>query len=139
MPDAKDFEDGLIAEMRANGGQVTSGPLAGHPLLVMTCTGARSGRLRRSILTWHREGDDFIVAGTAGGAPVDPAWVKNIEVNPDVTIEQGNATFPARASIVDDPERIDLWRRHIEALPWFAAYPDQAGRDIPMIRIRPTR
>ncbi len=139
MPDATDFDDGLIAEMRANGGEVTSGPLAGHPLLVMTCTGARSGRPRRAILTWHRDGDDYIVAGTAGGAPTDPAWVKNVQAHPDVMIEQGTTTFPARASIVDGPARAALWERHVAALPWFAAYPEQAGRDIPMIRLTPSR
>ncbi len=26
------FEDGLIADMHANGGRVTTGPLAGHPI-----------------------------------------------------------------------------------------------------------
>ena len=32
MTDAAAWEDQLIAEMRANGGKVDSGPLAGHPL-----------------------------------------------------------------------------------------------------------
>jgi hypothetical protein len=40
MADADAWEDQLIAEMRAHDGQVTSGPLAGHPLLIMTSTGA---------------------------------------------------------------------------------------------------
>lgn len=30
-----------------------------------------------------------------------------------------------------------LWDQHVAALPWFAAYPERAGRDIPMVQIRP--
>ena len=92
MPDVESnpWEDALIADMRAHDGAVTSGPLAGHPLLLMTATGAKSGQPRRSILTYSRDGDDYIVAGTAGGAPTDPVWVNNVRVNPRVSIEIAN-------------------------------------------------
>ena len=51
MPDTNDFENALLADMRAHDGQVTSGPMAGHPLLIMTSTGAQTGEPRRAILT----------------------------------------------------------------------------------------
>ena len=133
---AVSFEDTLIEDMRAHDGRVTQGPLAGHPLLVMWSTGARSGEPRRSVLTWSRDGHDYIVAGTAGGSPKDPAWVHNIAANPDVTIEVGTRTYAATARI-DESDRARLWDQHVAALPWFAAYPEQVGRDIPMIRITP--
>ena len=44
------FENAMIEEMRANDGAVT-GPLAGHPLLILNSTGAKSGKERRAILT----------------------------------------------------------------------------------------
>jgi deazaflavin-dependent oxidoreductase (nitroreductase family) len=138
MTDVKNWEDQLIAEMRANDGKVTQGPLAGHPLLIMTSRGARSGEERRAILTWHRDGDDYIVAGTAGGSKKDPVWVRNIEADPDVELEVGNERSAATASIVqDDAERRRLWDDHVRALPWFADYPAQTGRVIPMIRLTP--
>jgi deazaflavin-dependent oxidoreductase (nitroreductase family) len=135
MADEASFEDALIKDMRANGGAVTGGPLKGHPLLVMTSTGVKSGKPRRAILTWSRDGDAYVVAGTAGGSPKDPSWVRNLLADPSVTVETGNRTFAARASIVDETERPTLWDRHVAALPWFAAYPAQTGRDIPMFRI----
>jgi deazaflavin-dependent oxidoreductase (nitroreductase family) len=132
-----DFESQLLADMRANGGKVTSGPLAGHPLLVLTSTGAKSGQPRQSILTWSRDGEDYVVAGTAGGSPSVPAWVHNVTANPDVTIETGNTTFAGQAeTIVDGPERDRLWTQHVAALPWFTDYPAQTGRVIPMVRLR---
>ena len=140
MPDAdaNAWEDRLIAEMRANDGEVRNGPLAGHPLLVMTSTGARSGEPRRAILTYHKDGDDYVVAGTAGGAPTKPSWVYNVDADPDVTIEVGNKEVRARASVVDKGvERDRLWNDHVQRLPWFADYPAQTGRVIPMIRLTP--
>lgn len=137
MTDTAAWEDQLIAEMRANDGKVTSGPLAGHPLLIMTSRGAKSGAARRSILTFHRDGDDYIVAGTAGGSRKDPAWIHNLQADPDVDVEVANQRFDATASIVDDAgERDRLWDDHVRALPWFADYPAQTGRVIPMVRIR---
>jgi len=131
------FEDGLIADMRAHDGQVTSGPLAGHPLLVMTNIGAKSGLPRRAILTYSLDGGDYIVAGTAGGSSSDPSWLPNVRVHPDVEIETGNRRFSARATTIETgPERDRLWDQHVAALPWFAGYPDQTGRVIPMVRLQ---
>jgi deazaflavin-dependent oxidoreductase (nitroreductase family) len=136
MTDAKAFEDALVAEMRANDGKVVSGPLAGHPLLVMTSKGAKTGAPRRAILTYHRDGDDYMVAGTASGAPTTPGWVHNVQADPHVDIEVDDGRFEATASIVEGPERDRLWNDHVKALPWFADYPAQTGgRLIPMIRL----
>ena len=139
-PDANSWEESLIADLRANGGRPSAGPLAGHPLLIMTSTGATSGLARRAILTYTRDGEDYVVAGTKGGAPTDPAWVANVRANPAVRLEVDNETFLATATVIaDGPERQRLWDRHAEELPWFAPYPEQAGRVIPMVRLTPRR
>lgn len=136
---ANAFEDQLIADMRANDGAVTSGPLAGHPLLVMISRGAKSGEDRRAILTFSRDDGDYVVAGTANGAPTDPAWVSNVAVTPTVDIEAENRTFQASATVVaDGPDRDRLWRQHVERLPWFGDYEQSAGRVIPMVRLTPS-
>lgn len=130
------WEDQLIAEMRANGGVVTQGPLAGHPLLIMTSQGAKSGEPRRAILTYSRDRGDYIVAGTAGGAPTTPAWVHNLEASPKAKVEAGTDTFDVTAEVIKDgPERDRLWTQHVETLPWFAPYPEQSGRVIPVVRL----
>ncbi len=133
------FENAMIADMRAHDGAVTAGPMTGQPLLVLTATGARSGQARRSILTYTRDGGDYIVAGTAGGAPTDPAWVANLRATPVVSVEVAGMTVPATATVLDDgPERDRLWEQHEAALPWFAEYPAKTGRLIPMVRLTPT-
>ena len=131
------FEDAVIADMRANDGNVTTGPLAGHPLLVMTSSGARTSEPRRALLTFSRDGGDYVVAGTAGGSPTAPAWVANLREHPEVQVEAENRTFAATATIVEGDERDRLWDQHVERLPWFAGYPAQTGRRIPVIRLTP--
>ncbi len=135
--DPSSFEDDLIADMRANGGVVTAGPLAGHPLLIMTSRGARTGQARRAILTFTRDGVDHVVAASNGGATTDPAWLLNLQADPGVTVEAEGRTFEARASITDDADRDRLWTRHVEALPQFGEYPETSGRVIPMVRLTP--
>ena len=134
---ASRFEDDLLANWRENGGIVTIGPLAGHPLLVMTSTGSKSGDARRAILTFSRDGAAYVVAGTAGGSPTEPAWLRNVAADPDVTIEAEGRTFKATAAVTDPTERDRLWLQHVAALPHFADYPKQTGRVIPMVRLTP--
>ena len=135
--DPKAFENAIIDDMRANGGAVTSGPLAGHPILILTSKGAKTDEPRRALLTFSRDGDDFVVAGSAGGSPTDPGWVRNVQVNPDVALEAEDRRFEATATVVDGSERDRLWDQHVAALPHFAEYPKTAGRVIPMVRITP--
>ena len=137
--DEQSWEQALMAEMREHEGRPTSGPLAGHPLMVMQGRGAKTGEPRHAILTYSRDGEDYVVAGTAGGSTVAPAWVANMRAYPDVTLEIGKRSFPARSTIVEDEaERARLWDAHVAALPWFAEYPEKAQRAIPMIRLTPT-
>ncbi len=130
-----DWEEALIADIREHDGRPSQGPLAGHPIMILYSTGAKSGERRRAILTYSRDGDDYVVAGSAGGSPVDPSWVRNVAAHPDVTIEIGKNEFPATATVVDGPEHDRLWDAHVQALPWFGDYPEKAGRSIPMIRV----
>jgi deazaflavin-dependent oxidoreductase (nitroreductase family) len=135
---ANAWEDNLIADLRANGGRPSAGPLAGEDLLVLHTTGAKTGEQRRAILSYTRDGDDFIVAGTANGRPTDPAWIRNLQASPQVTFDVGATTRDATATITDGPERERLWAGIVEVLPRFGDYPAKVGgRIIPVVRLTP--
>jgi deazaflavin-dependent oxidoreductase (nitroreductase family) len=137
-PDAANaWEEALIADLRANGGIPSGGPLAGQTLMLLYTKGAKSGQPRRSILTYSRDGDAYVVAGTASGAPKHPSWVFNVEADPNVTIEIGSGEFPATGTVVwKGPERDRLWANHVAQLPRFGEYPAQVGdRVIPVVRL----
>lgn len=134
------WEEMLIADLRANGGRPSQGPLQGHPIIVLYSTGAKSGERRRSILTISTDGEAYVVAGTAGGSTSTPAWVANLEAHPDVEYEYGDQTYTGRAEVIrEGAERDRLWDQHVQQLPNFAAYPEQTGRLIPVARIVTTR
>ena len=135
---ANSWEDNMIADLRANGGKPSAGPLAGEDLLVLHTTGAKTGEPRRAILSYTRDGDDFVVAGTANGSPKDPGWVRNIQANPRVTFDVGATERQATATIADGADRERLWAGHVEVLPRFAEYPAKVGgRIIPVVRLTP--
>jgi deazaflavin-dependent oxidoreductase (nitroreductase family) len=136
--DANAWEEQLIADMRANGGSPSQGPLKGHPLMLLYTTGAKSGERRRSVVTYSRDGDAYVIAGTNNSRPNNPSWVGNIRANPDVTIEAANKVMNATATEVTGADRDRLWNGHVEQNPWFGKYPEQiTGRTIPVVRITP--
>jgi deazaflavin-dependent oxidoreductase (nitroreductase family) len=132
-----DWTKALMADQRSTG-EVSSGPLAGKPHLIMTSTGVRTGEPREAVLSFVRDGEAFVVAATAGGSPTDPAWVHNVTANPVVTVEARLRTFRARAHVVtDDASCRRLRDALVESRPDFAAYPAKAGRRIPIITLEP--
>jgi deazaflavin-dependent oxidoreductase (nitroreductase family) len=135
--DADDWEEALIADLRAHGGRPSAGPLAGNPLLLFYSTGAKSGLRRRSILTYSRDGGAIVVAGTKSGAPTDPSWIANVAAQPRVTLEVAGEVFDATATLYrEGPERDRLWRHHVDELPWFGTYEEQVTtRIIPVVRL----
>ena len=71
MTDYADWTRNLIADIRANG-RPTSGYFEGRPVLVLTTTGAKSGQPRTAVVSFSRDGDDYVVVGSKSGEPEDP-------------------------------------------------------------------
>ncbi len=128
-----DFNQRLIAEFRAHSGVIGSGPFAGRSLLLLTTTGAKSGRQRTSPLAYTRDGDNYIIMASKGGAPTHPAWYHNLEAHPEVTVEVGAERFPARASVAEGAERERLFNQMVAKMPGFAEYQRNMTRQIPVI------
>ncbi|MFG1608217.1 nitroreductase family deazaflavin-dependent oxidoreductase [Actinoplanes sp. NPDC049265] len=124
----------VIAEFRANGGQV-SGWLADSDLLLLHHRGARSGVERVSPLGYLRHEGALLVVASLGGAPVNPAWFHNIQANPDVTIEIGGETAAMTASVVSADERAVLWPLITARYPGQAEYQTKTTRILPVVRL----
>ena len=131
------FNGGVIEQFRANGGEIPEGPLAGNPTLLVTMTGARSGRELTSPLTYIRDGDDYVVMASAGGSEKAPAWLFNMRANPDVVLEVGTDRFEATAIENEPDERARLFDAIVEQMPRFGDYQAGVERTIPIISLRP--
>ena len=131
------FEEQVISDMREHGGVISSGPMAGTRLLVLTTIGARTGTRRRALLFFSNDGVDYVVAGTASGSTRDPAWLHNLMANPAASVEVDGRQFEAAATIAEGAERDRLWQQHLAVQPQLAAHAEQAARVIPMVRLAP--
>ena len=127
-----------IADLRAHGGKITQGPLAGANLLLLHTIGARTGEPRISPLGYTRDGDRWIVVGSNSGYVEDPAWLANIRHDRNVTVEVGTETFAAIATITIGDERQRLWDAHTAAIPAFAAYESKVERQIQVVVLERT-
>jgi deazaflavin-dependent oxidoreductase (nitroreductase family) len=75
--------------------------MAGRPLLILTTTGAKTGQPRAIVVTYTRDGDPYVVAGSKSGAPIDPFWFRNLVTNPVVTLEAEGMITQARATLAE--------------------------------------
>jgi deazaflavin-dependent oxidoreductase (nitroreductase family) len=134
MPDFKDYNSQLIEKFRTTRDD-TGNPLDGRPLLLLTTTGARTGLPRTIPLTAVQTANRLLIVASNGGAPTDPAWYHNLLAHPDVTVEVGQETFPATASLVPASERPNLWAKVVELFPFFGDYQAKVTREIPLIEL----
>ena len=70
------------------------------PLLILTTKGRRSGLPRHVVVEYRRHGSKYYLF-SGWGAEAD--WYRNIQQNPQVTIQHGDHVGGARASRVEDP------------------------------------
>lgn len=134
MADINDFNQTIIDEFRANDGKV-GGPFAGAPMLLLTHTGAKSGKVRTTPLVCTHDGDDMIIIASKRGAPEHPAWYHNLVVNPAVTVEVGTDRFDATAVEVAGGDRQRLFDAQSALMPAFKEYQEKTTRTIPVLRL----
>lgn len=131
-PSMHDFNAEIIAEFRANHG-VVGGPFEGAPMILITHTGAKTGTARTTPLVHSRDGERYVIVASKGGAPTNPAWYHNLKANPRVTVEVGDETFEAEATVYDHgPERDRLFEQQAALMPNFKEYEQHTDRVIPV-------
>jgi len=129
-----ELNQSVIEEFHANRGKV-GGPLAGMPVLLLTMTGAKTGRTLVRPLCYSRDGDRLVIIASYGGAPHNPPWYHNLVANPVVTVEVGTEKFKARATQTAGAERERLFAAAAEAMPLFADYQTKTKRQIPLLTL----
>jgi deazaflavin-dependent oxidoreductase (nitroreductase family) len=136
VADRSNWNTAIIEEFRANEGRVRA--FASQPLLLLTHTGARSGRQRTNPLAYLADGDRFVVFASKGGSPTNPDWLHNLVANPTVTIEVGTESFEVEAEVAEGDERERLWKEQVSRNRNFGDYEARTSRKIPVIVLRRT-
>lgn len=124
------------ALMRASGGRVRT--TLNAPTVLLTHTGAKSGKKRTTPLAYFTDGDDVVLIASAGGAPRHPAWYRNVSANPEVELWTKGGGGRYRAEEAQGEPRQRLWERATAFYPGFAKYQQRASeRLIPVVVCSP--
>jgi deazaflavin-dependent oxidoreductase (nitroreductase family) len=112
----------------------------GVPALLLRTTGRRTGETRTCGLVYARDGDDYLVVASKGGADEPPAWLLNLKARPEVEIQVGRRRLSARANVLgpSDPGYERLWKIADENNGGrYTAYQERTDRPIPVVAITP--
>ncbi|MEU1282897.1 nitroreductase/quinone reductase family protein [Kitasatospora sp. NPDC005856] len=131
------FNLNVIEEFRANGGRV-GGPFEGGDLLLLTTTGARSGRPHTVPLGYVRAEGLLLVVASAGGAPEHPQWYRNLLVHPVVRVELGTeafdtVAFDTVAVPAEGARRERLFAAVVRKAPGYGDYQAHTERELPVV------
>lgn len=129
-----EFNRSIIEEFRANGG-ACGGRFDGNPMLLLTMTGAKSGRTLTTPLTYHEHDGTPVVMASAGGHPDHPQWYYNVSANPEVDIEIGSDRYEGLAVPLSGDARQDAFVSLTASMPRFADYQAGVEREIPIVRL----
>jgi deazaflavin-dependent oxidoreductase (nitroreductase family) len=108
--------------------------------LLLRTTGRRSGATRTNALVYARDGEDYLVVASNGGADQPPAWLFNLRAKPEVEIQVAKDRHTATARIVvpTDSDYERLWRIvNNNNRDRYTAYQQQTTRQIPVIAVSP--
>jgi deazaflavin-dependent oxidoreductase (nitroreductase family) len=110
----------------------------GLPVIVVTHTGNKTGAIRKTPLMRVKDGANYILVGSVGGAPANPVWVYNLRANPAVEIRDRTTVQSMRVrEVTGDAERARLWKLAVAAFPPYEEYQAKTTRRIPVFVAEP--
>jgi deazaflavin-dependent oxidoreductase (nitroreductase family) len=111
------------------------------PVVQLTTTGRKSGEPRTVLLTSPLQEDGtIVVVASRGGDEKNPAWLHNLQANPQVRVAfKGQSEQPMTARVADETERARLWPKVIEVGKQYAGYQDKTERQIPLVLLEPAK
>jgi deazaflavin-dependent oxidoreductase (nitroreductase family) len=114
--------------------------MLGVPTLLLRTTGRRSGATRVNGLVYARDGDDYLVVASNGGADRHPAWLHNLRANSEVEVQLGRERRSGAARVLEpsDPDYERLWKIvNANNRDRYSAYQRRTSRPIPVVAISP--
>lgn len=135
-PDLALLGDDHIRAYRESDGEV--GYLwNGVPTLLLTTTGRRTGEPRTIAIIFARDGDDYVLVASYGGAPKHPAWYLNLQAHPEAEIQVKGERIPVVARTASDVEKPRLWKLAADQWPNYDVYQTRTDRVIPVVVLTP--
>jgi F420H(2)-dependent quinone reductase len=135
-PSPRDWVRNQVSEVESSGG--TRGTtLRGMGVVVITMTGAKTGKTRKVPVMRVEHGGTYVAVASLGGAPSNPVWYNNLVANPKVRLQDGPAVHEVVAREVSGEEKAVWWERAVAAYPDYADYQRRTERQIPVFVLEP--
>ena len=110
----------------------------GLPVIIVTHTGNKTSAIRKTPLMRVKDGANYVLVGSLGGAPTNPVWVYNLRANPTVELRDHTAVKTMRVrEVTDEAERARLWKLAVAAYPPYEEYQTRTARRIPVFLAEP--
>ena len=111
---------------------------AAQPMLMLTTTGAKTGKLRETPLAAvPLEEGRFVLVGSNFAREHHPAWSANLIANPDAEIVFHGERTPVRARLLEGAEREQRWQTALAWFPAWARYDAVTERDLRLFELQP--
>lgn len=114
--------------------------MLGVPCLLLRTIGAKTGLQRTNSLSYARDGGDYLVVASKGGAPKAPGWLHNLKARPEAEVQLGTRRELVTArSVYPGQDGYDrLWGLVNEGnKDRYRAYQRATTRPIPVVVLRP--
>lgn len=138
MRDYSLFGEEHVRKYEETGGKVGHDWNDAHVLILHT-TGRKSGATRKLPLIYGRDGDDYLIVASKGGAPNHPAWYLNLVANPNAKVQVRSDVIGVTARTATPEEKVRLWPKMTAQWPDYDAYQQKTDRDIPLVILSPRK
>ncbi|MBV9997253.1 MAG: nitroreductase family deazaflavin-dependent oxidoreductase [Caulobacteraceae bacterium] len=126
-----DGAEGHVADFRPIGG------LEETPCLLLKTTGRRTGKPSLLPLIYGKEGKDFVIVASKGGAPENPGWFLNLQASPEVEFQVAAKKYKGVARVTKGDERARLFAMMDVVYPPYTSYQAKTTREIPVVVLEP--
>ncbi len=124
----------------SNGKKSLTTMLAGIPVVVITSTGARTGKPRTIPVAGIPEGEKIILVPSSFGSKTYPGWYYNLRAFPEIKVSLNGHKEDFVARVGNQEERHDYWQLALHYYPGYRSYKERsAGREIPIIILEPVQ
>ena len=136
MPDYSLFGDEHVQKYEETGGAIGH-DWNGTSCLILHTRGRKSGTVRKIPLIYGRDGEDYVIIASKGGAPEHPGWYKNLVAHPDIEIQVRDKVIPVTARTGSAADKQRVWPMMVKEWPGYDEYQAGTTRDIPVVLLRP--
>ncbi len=122
-----------------DGKRTFSSLVTGLPVIMLSTTGAKSGKVRTVPVLGLPDNERFVVfASGYGENAMRPAWYYNLRAESEARVSVEGVARPVVSYEAEGEERARLWRKGLKIYPGFAGYQQRTGEQrIPVMVLSP--